>query len=96
MKTKSGIEYELKQLSLAEREICNNAKATIINFRRIEIDKPFTIKLTWLRFGLKSIEGIEITDENRDEQLNTLSDVEMDEIMGEISERTNGGTKKKS
>jgi len=96
MKTTTGLEYELKPLTLAEREICNNAKATIINFRRIEIDKPFTIKLTWLRFGLKSIEGIEITDENRDEQLNTLSDVEMEEIMGEISERTNGGFKKKS
>lgn len=96
MKTKSGKEYELKLLSLTEREICNNAKAIIRNVTEIVIENSFSKMLNWLIYGLKSIEGIELTDENRNEQINGLSNDDMNEISGEISERTNAGIKKKS
>lgn len=96
MKTLSGVEYELKPLSLAEREICNNAKAVIRNMTEIVIENSFSKMLNWLIYGLKSLEGIELTKENRDEQINQLSNDDINEISGEISERTNGGFKKKS
>lgn len=96
MKTTTGKEYELRPLSLAEREICNNARAIIRNMTEVVIENAFSKTLKWLVFGLKSLEGIDLTAENRDEQINTLSNDEITEISGEISERTNGGTKKKS
>uniref|UniRef100_A0A6M3KE16 Uncharacterized protein n=1 Tax=viral metagenome TaxID=1070528 RepID=A0A6M3KE16_9ZZZZ len=95
MKTTTGIEYELRSLSLAEREICNNAKAIIRGMTEVVIEDAFSKTLRWLRFGLKTLEGEELTDQNRDEKINTLSNEEINEISGEISERTNGGIKKK-
>ena len=96
MKTTTGKEYELKPLSLAERENCNNAKAVIHNLTEVVIENAFSITLKWIIYGLKSLEGVEITNENRNQLINTLSNKEMDEISGEISEVTNGGIKKKS
>ena len=96
METLSGVEYELKPLSLAERETCNNAKAVIRGMTEVVIEDSFTKILRWLRFGLKSIDGVEITVENRDEEINQLSNEDITEIADEISTRTNGGIKKKS
>ena len=96
MKTTTGKEYELKPLSLAERENCNNARAVIRGMTEVVIENAFSITLKWIIYGLKSLEGVEITNENRNQLINTLSNKEMDEISGEISEVTNGGIKKKS
>jgi len=96
MITTTGKEYELKPLSLAERENCNNAKAVIRGMTEVVIENAFSITLKWIIYGLKSLEGVEITNENRNQLINTLSNKEMDEISGEISEVTNGGIKKKS
>jgi hypothetical protein len=49
-----------------------------------------------LRYGLKSLNGVELNPENRDELINTLSNDEITEIANEIASRTNGGLKKKS
>ena len=95
MKTTAGTEYELRPLSLAEREICNNARAVIRGMTEVVIENAFSKTLKWLTFGLTSLDGVEITDENREKLINTLSNDEIQEISGEISERTNGGIKKK-
>jgi len=96
MKTTTGKEYELKPLSLAERENCNNARAVIRGMTEVVIENAFSKTLKWVIYGLKSLEGVEITAENRDKIINTLSNDEIDQISGEISEVTNGGIKKKS
>ena len=96
MKTTTGKEYELKPLSLSERENCNNAKAVIRGMTEVVIENAFSNTLKWIMYGLKSLEGTEITKDNRNELINTLSNKEMDEISGEISDITNGGIKKKS
>jgi len=96
MKTITGREYELRPLTLAERERCNNARAIIRGNSEVIIENAFSVALNWLRYGLRSLDGKEITDANRDELINTLSNEEINEISGEIAERTNGGLKKKS
>ena len=96
MQTKSKREYELKDLTLADREFCNNAKAVIRGLNQITIENAFSVTLRWVRKGLKSLDGVEINDDNREDQINTLSNEDIEEISGTISERTNLGTKKKS
>ena len=96
MKTSTGREYEIRPLSLAEREICNNARAVIRGMTEVVIENAFTITLRWLRYGLKSLDGIEITPENSDDMINSLSNDEINEISNKISEQTNTGVKKKS
>jgi len=96
MKTSTGREYETRPLSLAEREICNNARAVIRGMTEVVIENAFTITLRWLRYGLKSLDGIEITPENSDDMINSLSNDEINEISNKISEQTNTGVKKKS
>jgi len=107
MKTTTGKEYELRDMTLKEREHCNNKKSTIKNVGYdmsdgkvimtgdVIVDIPATVRYDWVRAGLKSLEGIEIITENRENTINTLSEAEITEISGEISERTNGGIKKK-
>jgi len=93
---KSKREYELKDLTLADREFCNNAKAVIRGLNQITIENAFSVTLRWVRKGLKSLDGVEINDDNREDQINTLSNEDIEEISGTVSERTNLGTKKKS
>jgi len=108
MKTTTGLEYELRDLTLKEREHCGNAKTTMNNISydlidgkmkmlgNITVDKPKTALFDWVRAGLDSLDGEKITIENKEESINSLSDVEIQEISNIIVERTNGGTKKKS
>lgn len=96
MKTKSGREYELKDLTLTEREHCNNHRAIIKDLDSVIIENSFTITIDWIRFGLISLDGEEINKENREAKINSLSDDDLREISGEISSRTALGVKKKS
>ena len=90
------MDYELKPLTLAEREICNNGRAIIRDGKDIVIEDIFSKTICWLRYGLKSLNGVELNPANRDELINTLSNDEITEIANEIASRTNGGLKKKS
>ena len=101
--TESGVEYELKDLTLKERTSCMNSRAIVRSLNSVEVVNPFSHNLRFLQFGLLRLKfpdenWIEIKDENRDEVLNRLSDSDINELAGEIAEKTNGGkyAKKKS
>jgi hypothetical protein len=93
---KKKLVYELKPLTLAEREICSN-KLTEVNISgSVVIREGFTYILRWLKYGLKSIEGVEIFEANFDSEVNKLNDDDIADISNAIKEATQFPNKKKS
>lgn len=89
MKTKSGIEYEIKPLTLEERAVCNDMLESRKNF-------TFSCWVSHLRFGLKTLGGTEINDKNFSEEVNNLSAESIKEIGSTIFLENNLTDKKKS
>lgn len=81
-------DYELRPLTLDEREDCSN--------RYFAIKDAFTQLLTWIQYGLTKLKGVEITKENFKEEINKLSDNQLADIAVDIRERTQFPDKKKS
>ena len=82
------IDYKLKDLSLSEREDCSNQFINLRNW--------FTQTLSWMRYGLTELKGVEITKDNFDGEIIKLSDDEITDISADIRERTQFPNKKKS
>lgn len=91
-KTKSGIEYETKAMTVKRRAEMND-----FAFQRDMEGMPqkfFSFIVAALHGGLKSVNGVEITEKNFDEELMRLTDNDILEIGSAIILETNP-TKKK-
>ena len=85
MKTQSGLEIELKDISLDQRI---DANETMIQ------EKYYAAWVKYCRYGIKSINGVE-AKENVDDLLLSLTNNEILEIGFEIAKRANLTPKKK-
>lgn len=95
MVTETGVNYELRYLTLAEREKCNNRRVEVNGNNTVILENSFGILTEWLKFGLIEFDGVKVTDANREEVINSMSDDEIREVAGVIAERTSSGIKKK-
>jgi len=89
------LDYKTKQLSLKERIECNDI-TTEMNPRTgtVIVRDMFAQRIKYLRFGLKTIDGIDITSDNFDEQILKLTNNDIEEISGRIADETNFPKKK--
>ena len=84
------LEYELKPVSFKDRVRCSDlAKQSMYldkdgkpNLSSVVVTTKdaFNASVEWCRAGLKSIEGVEITPENFESELNQLSNADIDSI----------------
>lgn len=86
MITKSKREYEIKDLTLDQRTDAVDTAFT---------GRAFGSMVKFCRFGLKTLDGKEITPENVEDALMSLSNDDIIEIGGEIGKLTNTSAKKK-
>ena len=81
-------DYKIKPLTLSEREDCSN--------RYFAMKNIFTQTMTWIRYGLIELKGIQITKDNFDIEVVKLDDDEIADIALDIREKTQFPNKKKS
>lgn len=86
--------YELKPVSFADRVKCSNRKTEITMQGSVIVHDPFTGWVEWCKAGLKSIDGVELNDENFESELNQLSNEDIIKIGQEIKEACETGKKK--
>jgi len=89
METSTGRKYELRQITFDERSGLND------NHSGKELPK-FSFWAKYVKCALGEIDGVKITDENREEMLMTLNSIEVTEIGLEAFQRFNIDVKKKS
>jgi len=89
------MKYETKGLTLAQRVECNDLQVEFDPIRRTTITKDiFAHRVKYLKYGLKSLNGEEITEANFDQLVMTLSNDEIEEISDKIASETNFPKKK--
>ena len=87
--------FETRDLTLKERIDCNDVQ-TEFNPRSgtVSTRDTFAHRIKYLRYGLKSLNEVEITETNFDGLVNQLTNDEIIKISDKIAEETNF-TKKK-
>jgi len=89
------MDYEIKMMTLAERIDCNDLA---IEFDKISgtitTKNIFLQRIKYLRYGLKSLNGVELTEQNRDTEINKLTNNEIEQISDAIALETNFSKKK--
>lgn len=88
------MDYKLKPLSLKQRAECNDQEIVIEPGGGVRVKNLFSMQILWLKYGLDSLNGIQITPENFDEQVNKLTLDEIRKIADEIAQETNFSKKK--
>ncbi len=89
------LKFETKLLNLAQRIEVNDIECEMnVSTGSVIVRNMFAQRVKYLRYGLKSLNGIEITEDNFDEQVNKLTNDEIEEISGKIAEETNLSKKK--
>ena len=81
-------DYTIKPLTLDERELCSNQAMTM--------SKLWTSVVIWLKFGLKTLKSVEITEDNLKIEINKLSESEIADVSDAIVFATQNPSKKKS
>lgn len=89
-----AMKFETKLLTLAQRVECNKNKGTIDKEGNIIVDLGIDAYIKYCRYGLKSLNGIEITDENFESEIMKLTNDEIREIGDKIADETNFPKKK--
>jgi len=91
------MKFETKPLNLSQRiELNDVTEYKTDGGKFVAISNTFKYQVTALRFGLKTLNGVEIKDDNFDELANTLTNDEIKEIADQIAEESNFSKKKKS
>ena len=92
------MKFETKPLTLAQRAECNDLVRMEFDAKtgNVVTTKTFSVNLCYLRYGLKSINGVEVTKDNFDAEVAKLKTDEIFEIGNYISEETNFPNGKKS
>ncbi len=91
------LEFTTKNLTLSERIELND----IVEFRgagsekTIIIRNTFRFNVTASRFGLKTLNGVDVTPKNVDELVNGLPTADIITIGTQVNEETNMSKKKK-
>ena len=91
------MKFTTKHLTLSQRIECNRIRTTAV-----PDDKGYLIvdvmwnRINYIREGLDTLNGVKITNDNFDEELNKLSDIELYEISDDIFNKANISKKKKS
>jgi hypothetical protein len=88
------MEYKLKPLTLAQRAECNNQEIVIEPGGGVRVKNLFSTQLLWLKHGLESLNGVILTADNFDIEVNKLSVDEIRKLADEIAEATNFSKKK--
>lgn len=91
----SKINYETKPLTLEQRVECNDIKTEMNpEAGTVIVHDVFSQRVKYLRYGLKTLEGKEVTKDNFDELAMTLSNDDITVISDKIAEETNFSKKK--
>jgi hypothetical protein len=96
------MKFETKPLTLAQRIELNN----ILEIETIYAIDGKTVKKTIVKnmfgfqayavqFGLKTLNGVEVTDQNREQIIHDLINTEIAKIADQVSDETNFSKKKK-
>lgn len=88
------MKYELKPVSFADRVRCSDFKTELTTSGSIIVHNTFTGWVEWLRAGLKSIDGVEITPESFEAEVNQLANEDIIRIGNEIKNEAESGKKK--
>lgn len=89
------MEFKTKPLTLSQRIECNDIETEMNPSQGTVIVRDvFKQRIKYLRYGLKSLNGIEINEENFDAEVNKLANDEIVEIADFIAEETNLSKKK--
>lgn len=85
------MEFKTKPLTLKQRAECNDLVRMEFDSKtgNVVTTKAFSVNLCYLRHGLKSINDIEITEDNFDVEVSKLKTDEIFEIGSYIAEETN-------
>lgn len=91
----SKLEFTTKPLSLSQRIETNDLEVEMNAVTgSVIVKNMFAQRVKYLRYGLKSLGDIEITKDNFDEQVNKLTNDEIEKISDKIAEETNLSKKK--
>lgn len=91
------LEFTTKPLSLSQRIECNRVKTTVEpDAEGYIIINVMWNKVNYIRAGLDTLNGVKITKDNFEEELNNLSDAEILKIGNDIYDKANFSKKKKS
>jgi len=88
------MDYKLKPLSLRQRAECNDQEIVIEPGGGVRVKNLFSMQILWLKYGLDTLNGVKITQDNFEEQVNNLSLDEIRTIADEIAQETNFSKKK--
>jgi len=91
---KKKLEFITKPITLQQRIDCNDMSTEFTPGGGIITRDIFAQRIKYLRYGLKSVEGMEITEDNFDNEIMKLSNDEIDIISNQIAMESNF-TKKK-
>jgi len=92
---KPKVVFTTKPLTLEQRIDANNLKNEINPVTGYVITKNlFAGRIRYLRYGLETLNGVEITEENFDTEVNKLTNDEITFISDYIAEETNFSKKK--
>ena len=92
------MKFETKPLTLAQRTECNDLVRMEFDSKtgNVVTTKTFSVNMAYLRYGLKTLNGVEITTDNFDAEVSKLTTDELFEIGNYISNETNFPNGKKS
>ena len=91
------LEFTTKLLTLKQRIEVNDLEVEMNAVTgSVIVRNMFAQRVKYLCYGLKSLGGIEITEDNFDEQINKLTNNEIEKISDKIAEETNLSKKKRS
>ncbi len=91
------LDFTTKPLTLAQRIEINDLEVEMNAVTgSVTVKNMFAQRIKYLRYGLKTLTGTEITEDNFDEQVNELTNNEIDTISDKIANETNLSKKKSS
>ena len=90
------LDFTTKPLSLSQRIECNRVKLEVTPGGGVITDQAFDTQIKFIRYGLKSVKGVEVSDDNFDEVANGLTNEEIKTIADQVADETNFSKKKKS
>ena len=92
------LNFTTKPLSLSQRIELNDVTEykTDGSEKFVTVKNLFRTQATAIKYGLKTFNGVEVTDKNVDEITNSLTNDEIKEIADQVSDETNFSKKKKS
>ena len=90
------MKFETKPLSLSQRMDCNKVEMEVTPKGTIITSAAFETQLKYLRYGLKTLDGIEVTEESFDRAVMSLTNENIKKIADQVADETNFSKKKKS